>query len=97
MKKNMIKLIIIAMATLLFGCNQGKTLDGTYVSNVNGRSLTFKPNGMAFETSGVNKFPEIPYTIEGKKIKLDGADILQLNLMQNGSIGSQSYGEMIKK
>lgn len=91
-------IFIIAMAIFLIACGQPKkTLDGTYVSTVNGRSITFKQNGMAYETSGTNKFEEMPYTIEGEKIKLNGGDILQLSIMSNGSIGSGAYGEMVKK
>jgi len=103
------KLIAIIISIFLIACgeskmpganprNTPKTLDGTYVSAVNGRSLTFKPNGLVYEISGKNKFDEMHYIIEDSgKIKLNGADVLQLSLMKNGSIGSLSYGEMVKQ
>lgn len=101
------------MAVFLVACGQDKTpdaspkaifsakvntLDGTYFSSTIDRSLTFKSNGMVYETSGKNIFKEMPYTIDDDgKIKLAGADILQLRLLNNESISSSSYGVLVKK
>ena len=94
------------MSVFLVACGQAtppatsvtKTLDGRYFSPTLDRSLTFKPDGMVYETSGKNIFAGDPYTIEeGGKIKVAGADVYQLRLVANGTIESVYYGVMVKK
>lgn len=92
------KFFLILITCFLAACNaQQPKLDGTYTSSTVERTITFQPNGMAFESTPTAKFAEFPYHIEGKSIKADGRAI-QLTLMPDGSIdGGAAYGKMTKK
>lgn len=91
------KLFLILITCLLAACNPQPKLDGTYVSSTVDRTITFQPNGMAFESTATTKFPEFPYRIEGDSIKAEGR-IYQLKLLPDGSIdGGAAYGKMTKK
>ena len=93
------KLILLMVVLVLSACG-GKTLDGTYASNWNGRSITFQSDGTLYQKSeetGKLIGPRYKYSIEGSEIKVPGT-AFQLKLLDDGSIdGGAMYGRMVKK
>lgn len=90
---------VFALVVSLIGCS-GKGLDGTYNSSWNGSSVTFSPNGTAFESRQdggpvtIGGGP-IPYSINGDVIRM-GA--LQFKMLPDGRLdGGAAYGIMTKK
>lgn len=95
------KLLTLVLVVLLVACGQGNTLDGTWVSPVDGTALTFKPDGTMYQTNINSKTPHpvghASYVIKGNKIELAGADILQLRIQPDRTITSSGYGVMVKQ
>lgn len=82
---------------LLAACTSKSDIAGTYFSETANRTITFKPDGKAFESSSTTKFEDFSYSVEGKTIKTPGR-IYQFTLMDDGSInGGAGYGVLKKK
>ena len=81
----MLKILVILLLLLLTAC--GNKLDGTYVDDTGLLKYTFKSNGKVYQSAmGVEM--EMPYTIEGDKIKLpinQGVSMV-LTLQTDGTI-----------
>lgn len=78
------------------GSTSSSSLEGTYVAQ-DGGSLTFKNNGIAYETNSTGKvIDEFKYSVDGTTIKTEDR-VWQLTRLPNGSIGSPIVGEMKKQ
>jgi hypothetical protein len=81
----MFKILVIFLLLLLTAC--GNKLDGTYVDGTGLLKYTFKSNGKVYQSAmGVEM--ELPYIIEGDKIKLpinQGVNMV-LTLQADGTI-----------
>lgn len=89
------KLAVYLVVSLLAACTHGSSLDGTYVAK-DGHSLTFKPDGTAYEKSGGKVIDQFKYSVEGNTIKTEDR-VWQLTILPNGSLGSLADGEMKKQ
>jgi hypothetical protein len=91
------KLFLITLISLLAACSPKTDISGTYVSETANRTFTFQPNGKAFESSETTKFPEFPYSVDGKAIKTNGL-AYNFSVMDDGSInGGAAYGVLKKQ
>ena len=97
------KFILLALVVLSLAACQSKTstLDGTYVSDADNRSFTFKPDGTFTERAAngiVVGGKAFSYHFEGDQIKLEEHPLAQLTLQKDGSIdGGIGYGHLIKQ
>ena len=90
----MYKALVVLLLIVLSAC--GKKLDGTYIDDSGLLQYSFNSNGMVYQSSmGIEV--EMPYTIEGDKIKLpiyQGVSMV-LTLLADGSI--QSHLGILRK
>jgi hypothetical protein len=98
---------VVVMSIVLAACGSkqegaqvgaGK-IEGTYVSQHNGRSFTFNADGTVVELSVDGKKIDEPfhYEVVGDQIKTPGM-AFQFSMMKDGSInGGPGYGVMVKK
>ncbi|CAG9170401.1 hypothetical protein [Cupriavidus pinatubonensis] len=82
------KIAIVFVALILVACGNGKSIEGTYVSNLNGDKFTFGSDGTFVHANASRTFPIQKYTIEGDAILIDGTHIGDLKVLANGNISS---------
>lgn len=89
------KILVLITVVLLAAC--GQKIEGTYVNDTNGRSLTFHSDGtvIASNNAGI-KIDELKFTVNGEKVKVGPAFIFTLS--QDGSLdGGTTHGRYVKK
>lgn len=79
------KIAVISVALILVACG-GKSIDGTYVSNLTGEKYTFRSDGTMVIATASNTSRSQTYIIEGDDILIDGTHIGNLKILPNGSI-----------
>jgi len=82
------KIAVIFVALILVACGNGKSIEGTYISNLNGDKFTFGSDGTFVHANASHTFPSQKYTIEGDAILIDGTHIGDLKILANGNISS---------
>lgn len=75
-------------ALILAACGNGKSIDGTYISNMTGDKFTFGRDGTFVHANASHIFPSQRYTIEGDDILIDGSHIGNLKILASGNISS---------
>lgn len=82
----MMKTIAVIFAVLtLFACG-GRSIEGTYVSNLTGETYTFRSDGTMRIATPSNTSRSQTYSIEGDNILVEGTHIGNLKLLPNGNI-----------
>ncbi|GCB06633.1 hypothetical protein [Ralstonia sp. SET104] len=75
-------------ALILAACGNGKSIEGTYISNMTGDKYTFGRDGTFVHANASHTFPSQKYAIEGDDILIDGSHIGNLKILSNGNISS---------
>ena len=88
------KFALMLAAMVLVGCGE-KTIEGTFVSDMNGWTYTFSKNG-TFVQENISDRKPIEYAIEGDKILVQGTNAGQMKLLPNGDIES-IMGTLVRK
>ncbi|WP_296649913.1 hypothetical protein [Paraburkholderia sp.] len=82
----------LTAALILAACGNGqsvgKSVEGTYISNLNGDKFTFGGDGTFVHANASHTFPSQKYTIEGDDILIDGSHIGNLKILSSGNISS---------
>lgn len=82
------KIAVIFVTLILVACGNGKSIEGTYISNLNGDKFTFGSDGTFVHANANHTFASQKYTIEGDAILIDGTHIGDLKVLANGNIST---------
>lgn len=88
------KIILLPVVLLLVAC--GSKIDGTYVSKNGASSFTFQSNGkVVINNMGIKG--EVPYEVDGDKIKIMAMGGLVVTLNKDGSFDLPIVGAYTKQ
>lgn len=89
------KLILLIAVVLIAACSQ--KIEGTYINDTNGRSLTFHSDGTVIASNNVGaKIDELKFTVDGENVKVGPAFIFTIS--KDGSLnGGAAHGRYVKK
>lgn len=97
-----ISLIVISICFVISACDSKSSpsfIDGTYENNSPNylRSYTFSSDGSVVLKQNTHTFPATKYHIEGKTIKGENGNVLDLVIQPDGSIVNPAIGRYVKK
>lgn len=88
--------LLVVASLIVVGCDHKGKLDGTYSSAV--QSYTFKGDTATASVMGKKIGENWPYTLEGKKVTLEGpGGNLVLTINDDGSLSDPANDRLIKK